>query len=201
MRAPLISFSVSLFALLVWFAVEGRYFYVGGVSADDVRMWAVLVSVGALFASFLVLAVIASRREQPDAMVVPILAMVLLVPFGGLSDVGAVLARAEYTVIEGDTHGRYLVAREWALLFAGNIDVYEGHGFWLTKVGSIGGDDGYLPISAGAYRLHPDSDAVVIQTPFSYDQPINHELVLPDSGPTHPWGEYSQCIPGACIDP
>lgn len=201
MRAPVILFCVSLVAFLAWFAAEGREFYVAGLGADDVRMWAVFVAVGALFCAYLAIPVSASRRGMPDALPVPILAMVLLVPLGAVSDLGALVLRGRYTVIEGDTHDRFLVAREGGFLLAGFVKIYEADGIWLTEIGDIGTDDAYAPISAGEYRLRADLDAVVIETPFSYDQPITQQLVLPDSGPAHPWVDYSECIPGKCVDP
>jgi hypothetical protein len=160
----------------------------------------VVIAVAAIVAS-VAGAVLAARRDRTGVMT----ALGFLAVGGALAllpvfAIAATFTRTwVYTPLEGDTGGRDLVMREWALLLAGGGEILERDGALLTRIGTTVSDDGYAPFAAGAYTVTRDGDAVTLRWAFHADQAARDAVVtLPLQG--EPADSASGCvswIPGA----
>jgi hypothetical protein len=195
-RAPLIFFGVSTIAAATSVVMDQQFhalrnnsfdrvatFLIGGAGGLDqnrVWTWGVFVATITLAIAFGLAIRAAWRDGFRQWAVVAGFSVAAELFFGGTLVFVGLLVLGAYTEVEGDTHGRDLVVREWSFLLAGGGTVFERDGIWLTNLGTISTDDGYTPVSQGEYRIRPDVDAVVLEFPFEWGKPFTQQLVIPD---------------------
>jgi hypothetical protein len=171
-------------------------FLIGGPDGlDQNRLWgwSVLVATLALAIAFGIVIRAAWRDGYQTWAVGTGFCVAVELFFGGTLVFVGLLVAGAYTEVEGGAHGRDLVVREWSFLLAGGGTVFERDGIWLTALGRISTDDGYMPFSEGDYRIRPDTDAVVLEFPFEWGKPFTHQLVIPD-GSQPELGAFSKPI-------
>ena len=213
MRALLIvCAAAALLAAGAWLAI-GKFFprtwrcpavvtyQIGDLDAAWSQVIAVMVIAVAAVAASAAGAVLAARRGRNGVMTA-----LGFLTVGGVLALFPVLVIAAtftrtwaYTEVEGDTGGRDLVVREWAFLLAGDGEILERDGALLTRIGTTGSDDGYMPFAAGAYTVTRDGDAVTLRWAFHAGKAAQDPVVtLPRQG--EPADNASGCaswIPGS----
>jgi hypothetical protein len=158
---------------------------VGAIDAAWTQVIAVMVIVVAAIVAAIAGAVLAARQDRTG-----VLTALGFLAFGGVLALFPVVVIAAtftrtwaYTEVEGDTGGRDLVVREWALLLAGDGEILERDGALLTRIGTTGSDDGYAPFAAGTYAVTRDGDAVTLRWAYYGDQAAQDAvLTLPPRG-------------------
>lgn len=171
--------AVALLAAGAWIAVGTLFprtwgcpvvvtYRVGTLDTAWTQVIAIMAIVVAAIVAAIAGAVLAARRDRAGVMTA-----LGFLAVGGVLALFPVLVIAAtftrtwvYTDVEGDTGGRDLVVREWALLLAGGGEILERDGALLTRIGTTGSDDGYTPFAAGAYTVTRDGDAVTLRWAF-----------------------------------